>query len=618
MSNPPLLTTSQLFTPAASGVLGAGVVPGPNQAVVGTWLASEYTVAAEVGLSTTAWQPGGPERSIFAVMAVLYSQDDAIISGMAQGGFLDSAATGSVTYQTLNGTQVTVPVTPAPSNPAQNPTGAPGWLDDLGQNVYDTFRLPATFAAGQLALVNVSASTAGPYLAGAYHVANRATGATYANTASLTVPTSSVSNGTITGITPGLTSTIIQTSGSAGITAGQTIYVNLPTTSGISGLAGVFATVTTASGSLLTVPIGSSGTYTSGGTVYLCTVANFQADIVGTGSNAAPGTVTTTITQANGVSVSNVAAWSGSTWESNTAYAARCRLALAAASPNGPSQAYVYFAETAVQILAAEVPPYTLTNGPVIANEFAPPATGVVTTVVASTTPVSTTLGAAVTPGSAQNPVVNATAMIGHPIVIQTANPHGIPGTTGDVIVSGIRGLPEANGAFVATVVDSTHFSIPILLLNTYTGGGSVEAGDLGLIDNLLQENVVPDGTSAITESALAFPITITGTVTVPQAYVTQYQAAVLPALIAYLAGLPIGGLTPGAPTVGVDYDEVIAALGEAGVFMFGQPTVVKSFQAITVAGNSQTLTGPGDIAFPACTYQALLAGASAITVVGV
>jgi hypothetical protein len=608
---PTPLTVTQLFTPAASGVGSTGVVP--LSPATGTWLYWELQAAQTVGLPTTAWLPGGIERELLAINAIVISQDDAVISQMAQGSFLQSAALGTVTYQALNGQTITIPVTPDPSNSAQNSTGALGYLDLLGQGVYDVFRLLATYASGPLAIVNTGATTQGPYAAGLYHVASAS--ASYSNLASLTIPSSVIAGGggIVTSVSVGLTYTLIYCPSPPA--AGSIVYVNIPSSSGVSGLGGIFATVASSGGGYFRINNGSSGSYTSGGQVYLCTVATMQADIIGIGSNAAPGAVNQTITQANSVSVSNVVSWSASNYETNQAYATRCQNSLAAASPNGPSAAYVYFAESAYQILSEETPAVTLTNGPVTAYEYATPATGVVTTVVASATPVSTTLGQNVTPGSAQNPVTGATNA--NPIVISTENPHGLvgsPGSTGTVTIAAILGNTNANGTWTATIVSGSSFSIPIAGNGTWTGGGTVEAGDLGQIDNLLQENVVPDGIIAITVSALAFPIAVAGTVVVPQANVAQYRLAVLPALVAYLASLNIGG---DAPDFSVDYDDVIAALGGAGLFELGQTSVVRAYQGVTIAGNG---IGPGtaNIPFPGTNYQALLASASSITVQGV
>src|ERR1019366_2573027 len=114
----PALTVAQLFEPTPSGVGAYGnvaLVPAAD-----TWLATMLAEAAEVGLPTTSWQPGAPERTIFAVEAVSFASSDIDISIMAQGGFLQSAASGTVTYTANDGTVITQPVTPDPSNAAQN------------------------------------------------------------------------------------------------------------------------------------------------------------------------------------------------------------------------------------------------------------------------------------------------------------------------------------------------------------------------------------------------------------------------------------------------------------------------------------------------------------------
>jgi hypothetical protein len=614
MSNsPPQLTTTQLFQPASSGVLGSGVVP--TTPAQGTWLSWEYYVANKIGMPTTSWQPGDVERTILAINAVMLSEDDADIAQMAQGGFLDTAASGSVTYQTLQGVQVTVPVTPDPSIASQNPTGAPGWLDLLGQNVYGVTRLPATYATGPLAIANVSGTTAGPYLAGAYHISNPSTGASYSNQASLSVPSSAIagSGGVVSGVSPGL-STVVSTLAAHGLAVGSSVYLVIPQSSGITGLNGVFALVSAVTTNTFQVAVGSSGSWTAGGTVYLCTVATFVADVVGIGSNASAGGVTNTVTQANGVSCWNLVGWSGSNWESNTAYAARCRLALAAASPNGPSAAYVYFAESAELILSEQTPAYDLTNGPVVANAYANPQTGIETVVVASSTPASTTLGAAVTPGCAQNPITGVTGA--NPCVITCANPTSLTsGQSMTVIVSGVLGVPGANGTWTGTYDGSAYaFSIPTNTTGqTYTSGGSVEGGDLGMIDNLLQDNVVPDAiVGEQTVSALALPITVLATVVVPQAYVATYKIASLQALGTYLQSLPLGGVFLPSETVPVSYDGIIGALEGAGVLALGAATYVRQISSLAVNG------GTIDVPFPSDLYQALLTGATTVTVVGV
>lgn len=602
------LTTTELFTPAPSGVGPFGNVPmtPPD----GSWLAKMLDVATQVELPTTSWQSGAPERTIFAVESVMFSLSDANISVMAQGGFLQPAASGTVTYVAVDGTTVTIPVTPDPSNPAQNPTGAPGWLDLLGENVYATERLAATFASGPLAIAKTSVGSVGPYPPGGYHVAN-VRGPTYSNRDSLTIPSSIIAanGGVVVGVSPSITFTIITTQAPHGLVVGDAVYLAIPATTGITGLDGVFATVTGVTSTTFAVALGSSGSWTAGGNVYLCTIANMQADVAGPGSNAGPGQVTTTVTQNTGIVVSNISSWAGANWESNPKYVRRCQLSLASRSPNGPSQAYVYFAETAQQILAEADPPYVMTNGPVAANEFSTPGTGVVNVYVASVSPASTTLGDNVTPGVAQLAITGITNA--NPAVVSCAGPTSLtPGQSMTVTITGVLGIADVTGTFLATYVSGSTFSIPVdtTASGTYTGGGSVEGGDLGQIDKLIQQNCVPDNTAAVVASAKAFPVVVAATVLVPQANVQAYQLAVIAQLQAQLDAYDIGG---DAPNFAVAIDDIVGALEEAGVVVLGQPSYVRQIQSLTLNG------GTVDLPFPAPEYKALLS-APAITVIGI
>ena len=483
----------------------------------------------------------------------------------------------------------------------------------MADNVYDVNRLQATRASGPLAIVNTKSISVGPYAAGTYHVSNAATAATYANPASLTIPSSLIagSGGTVASVAPGINFTILGTVAPHGLAVGSSTYIAIPTSSGVVGLSGVFALVTGVTSTTIQVAIGSSGLWTSGGTLYNCTVATMQADVAGTASNASPNTVTTTVTQNAGVFASNLVGWSGAAWESNTALASRCVLSLAAASPNGPSQAYVFFADTAQQLLSAQSPPYILTNGPVTATEFSTPATGVVTTVIASSTPASTTLGANVTPGVSQLAVSSVSNA--NPCVVGCVGPTTLaPGQSMTVTVSGVLGVAGVNGTFVATYVGANSLSIPVDTTSggTYLGGGSVEGGDLGQIDRLIQANVVPDNTTAITISALALPITIIASVVVPQAFVATYRIAVLQQLQAQIASYAVGG---NAPDFEVAYDDIVGALEEAGVIALGTASYVRQVQSLSINGLA---TGVG-VAFPTNQYQAVLATPT-ISVVGI
>lgn len=605
------LSVSDLFQPAPSGVGPFGNVPlVPPQ---GSWLSVELQTATTVQLPTTSWQSGAPERTIFAVEAVCFALSDVNISIMAQGGFLQSAAFGSVTYTSVDGTTITIPVTPDPSNASQNPTGAPGWLDLLGQNLYATTRLPFSYATGPLAIAKITSGSIGPFASGMYHVGS-VLGPTYHNTDSLTIPSSIIggTGGVITAISSSLASTLITTQTAHGLSAGDSVYVVVPTTSGISGLAGVFAIVTSAATLVFQISVGSSGVYTSGGNVYKATVATFAADVPGTGSSAGPGQVITPVTQNVGVFVSNLVGWAGSNPESNASYVDRCLLSLASRSPNGASQAYAYFAESASQLLAEQDPPYVLTNGPVIAEAFSVPATGVVHVVVASASPFSTVLDEHVTPGVSQLLVGNITNA--SPAVVVCVAPTTLqPGESMTVTITGALGIAGVNGTFTGTYVAANSFSIPVdtTAAGTYVpGSASVEGGDLGQIDRLIQANVVPDGVTAVTVSAQALPIQVNATVIVPQAFVAAYTLAVVGQLQAQISSYAIGG---NSPTFEVGYDEILGALETAGVQVLGQATVVREVQYLSINGGS---AGDG-VPFPSPFYQAILV-TPVISVVGV
>lgn len=601
-----MLTANQLFTPEQSGVgLDPNVTPADD-----TWLGFLLSAAQTVGLDATSWQPGAPERTILAIAAVALAQEDINISIMAQGGFLDYAASGTVSSTSIQGTTTVQPVTPDPSIPSQNPTGALGWLDALGQSFYEVDRLLATYATGVISVANTTAGTL-TYAAGNYHVANAVTGATYRNSQDISVPSSIIaaSGGVITGVAVG-NPTTVTTTAPHGLAIGDVVYVS--GVLGVVGLVSVFAAVSSvASATVVRLSISTTGTWTSGGTLYKCSAVDVVADVLGPTSNAGAGNVSLTVTQASGVYVYNILSLSAANYESNTSYVARIRLSLAALSPNGPAAAYDYYALSAYAMLADQQPPITLRAGPIsISTTFVNPQTEVVTTLVCSTSPVSSTLGDAVTPGCAQVDVTDATNA--SPIVITTAADHNL--IDGDsIIIAGVLGNTAANGAWTVTVILANSFSLNGSTgTDAYTGGGTVDGGDLGQIDNLIQNNVVPDGITAIVASALAFPVTTVATVVVPQAYLSTYQVAAPLAIQALLATYPIGGNVPPGETAGtVPISAIEGALVEAGVLTLGAVSYVRQVSNLTI-NNLDT-----DLPYAAPNYVALYA-TSTINVIGV
>lgn len=510
------LSITDLFTPALSGVGATAAIAPPG----GSWYAILLANAQVLGIPTTSWEPGGPERTILALTANALSQEDGVISIMAQGGFLDYAASGTVTFTAANGKQVTQFVTPDPSIPTQNPTGALGWLDVLASSVYQVTRLTATFAAQNVVFTNPTLAASGPHDPGTFHVGNPSTGATYSNADTLT--------------------------------------------------------------------IAASGTTTAP------FVADFRGPILGSSS---VGTVTQMITTVTGVTVVNLLPFVGANFESNIQLAQRCRLSLATKSPAGPKAAYEYFALTSFDVLLAETPSVTLRGGRITrVLSAASPVTGVVETIVAN--------AAGVVAGVTNLDITNATNAT--PIQITVASTAGL--ANGDfVTVRGVLGNTAANGTFTISGLTGTTFTLDGSVGNgAYSASGQLNGGDLGEVDRVIQENVVPDSVTASTFSATAFNVAIVASIVVPVASLAAYTTAVQLALTNYFAALPIGGVDSV-----LDYDGIVGVLEAAGSFN-GQSTVVRHIPSLTLNGGTVNLTysSPSDVA--------VMSPAAALSIYGV
>lgn len=69
--------------------------------------------------------------------------------------------------------------------------------------------------------------------------------------------------------------------------------------------------------------------------------------------------------------------------------------------------------------------------------------------------------------------VVASVANLGGLVEIGMSLPHGL--LTGNLVaVDSVTGTVEANGGWTATVIDATHFTIPVAFVNAWTGGGNV------------------------------------------------------------------------------------------------------------------------------------------------
>jgi len=100
---------------------------------------------------------------------------------------------------------------------------------------------------------------------------------------------------------------------------------------------------------------GKTYTCTTGGTLAPGNITpqtldlTIQADEAGSASNAAIGEISGIVTPLFGVTGANLDVLVGNDAESDALLRVRCRESLAKASPNGPSDAYNYFAKTAVR-----------------------------------------------------------------------------------------------------------------------------------------------------------------------------------------------------------------------------------------------------------------------------
>lgn len=526
--------------------------------------------AGTLGLPVTAWQEGQPSRTVILVNAATASQQDALISLIAQGGFLDFAATGSVTFTGVDGATVTAKVTPDPSVVGENPDGTPGWLDVLASSVYNVTRIGAEFASNDEYFANTTTNTYGPYDVGTFHVSNLTSGAGYSNTASFTIAPANFVGTSVSGAS-NTSPVVITMSAVHGLTGSEVVRIT-----GVGGNTNAngfweIAVLSTTTFSL----VGSSGNaaYTSGGSVNVCSSGVFAADVAGPDSTSSPGTITQVVTTLSGVTCTNLDSFIGSDWESNSALANRCRLKIQSLSPNGPIGSYSYFALSANDLLADEDPPVQLSAPITRALSRSSTVTGIHETIVAS--------ASGNVPGISNLAVTGATNA--SPIVVTTAA-HGL--STGNyVTVDAVLGNTAANGTWTITVLSATTFSLVGSVGNaSYVSGGVVQGGDLGQVDRIIQANTVPDNITNITRSASALNVAVIATVEVPQAQVSIYTAAVQTALAAYFASLPIGGIDGY-----LQYNDVIGVLFNAGAsYVRRIPTLTLNAATANVAYSSE------------------------------
>ena len=605
------IAISSLFQPSPPGINSqnpAGTI------APGSWLATLLADGATLGLPTTAWQPGQPIRTVMAIQAVELAKEDSIISMQAQGGLLDFAATGTVTFTDINGATFTVPVSPDPSIPGQNPMGAPTWLDVLVSSSYNLKRTAAASASGTLYFANIGGSSAGTFNPGTFHTANPVTNVSYSNQVAFTGSVSSVIGGTVTAATAA-TPVAVTTSAAHGLTTGAVIFakglVVVPDEGATPTPGPGFyqITVTGANSFTLNGSVGT-GSYTgTAGRIYSTQAITTAADLVGTIGNSAPGAITQLITSAPNCFVNNLATFAGANWQSNVSLASQARAKLATLSPNGPGGAYLFYALASYLILNGQSlgvsPPnvttavanYLTATGASLPNPLPAlfsldggPITQALVQTSTATGTVTTTLrnSSGVVKGCMNNGITAVTAT--SPIQVTSAN-HGL--VSGDYVqVNLVGGISGANGTFVCTVLDANNIT-----LNGSTGtgvytalSGQLSGGDLYAVNQVLQAYCVPNGTTAITQSATPVTVTIKATVYVPNALLITYTTAMQTALTSYLASFPIGGLNVDNASNVLPIGAIEGVLYAAGSVAAGQFYTL-SVTGLTLNGVAQDLS---------------------------
>jgi hypothetical protein len=595
------LGIADLFQPAPP-------VPPPGATGNASWLNNIINVGTSLGLATTAWQSGSVVYSILNLQAVLSSYTDSLASVMIQGGFLDFAATGTVTGFDILGNPYTLIVTPDPSIPAQNPTGALGWLDIIAMQVYNTFRNQASAAAGPLYFVNTTGSAEGTFDVGTFTVASESNpSAQYTNTAPFTLAASAAVGGGITSSTAHSGGIVAFGTASAhGLTSGQVVCItgidgpNVPTNSIGALVNGDFWIVTVIDATDFSINLTVQGLayeYGAGGQIWIPQSVGFAAAVLGPSNNAAVGDVSVSVTSTVGCFFGNITAFSGAPWESNIALASRCRAYQATTSPDGPSGAYYYFSLQAYSILEANtVAPF---NGTTL---YTP-----VTQAVAQSDPYdgSTAVILAGLDGGiegVQN--IAITDVTSGPAQVTTSVAHGL--LQGDFVsinavqgVTGINNTPGNPTWLISSVPSPTTMNLThvtggaISLVGSYTSGGQLTGGDILKVQWVLQQNCVPDGVGTSINPAVNVDFTITGTVFVPANYVVPYIAALETLLSTYLSAFQIGGFT------NVDASNNVLPISDIqGIFFsagnINGRLIVQSIYQLAIVGSA--MGGPGSL----------------------
>jgi hypothetical protein len=312
-------------------------------------------------------------------------------------------------------------------------------------------------------------------------------------------------------------------------------------------------------------------------TVTSLVVVQADAAYAGGLGTVGAGVTLTMLTPLAGVTVQALtASLVGTNAETNSALLTRCQNKLGSISPNGAPGAYVYVSES-VPVFGS-----TLSTGPFTAPTALNPY-GVVSAITRASSILTVGSGivnlyvanAAGAPfGVAQGPITNITNTI--PAIVTVPGGHGIPsGGQAFAIISGAQGSTGANNSIASIpswiVAYSTSTTLQLnntVALGVYTGGGNIEAGDLGMVDAAVQTQCVPNGQTAITNAAANVSVNVSASVYIAtSAGLTAVTATtnISNAVANYFATVPIGGVTAEASGI-IPWTEILVVIANANV----------------------------------------------------
>lgn len=132
----------------------------------------EYTdeflnIAKALGLNISSWQTGSVARTMIECISNVLSTRDTLDAQLAAAGYLDTAADPNVSAEPVTGIVY---------------DGS--WLDILAANIYDVYRIPATYGSGLVKFTNSTSNTYS-YAIGTFHI--DISGSLYTNTELLSI-----------------------------------------------------------------------------------------------------------------------------------------------------------------------------------------------------------------------------------------------------------------------------------------------------------------------------------------------------------------------------------------------------------------------------------------------